>query len=238
MDSGATHYIKDANVLRLQQLQNAADQAFTAHVTRHKAEIARRHSYFQEKFAILGKDIRKNTPSEALKIENDEDCSDLTAEIKPQEAMSTDVPQEHASLHIDPVPEIKRRELSEERRRLRKFGRQRMIKRATPPTIPAQSKEAPQENMKKPPPSSQDSIENRAAEELKVLMEIEKFEKMMNQVRTASGPPHISAPEPPMVAAPASPPKTKKRSLDKISFKNLFDLSPQFRDIETDDEEV
>ncbi|MDF2366891.1 hypothetical protein [Sneathiella sp.] len=226
MDSGATQYIKDANVRRLQELQDAAGRAFTAHVARHKNEIAARHRYFQKKFSILQRtvlDDHRKAPSSR------------TEKPAPLEATEENTPEEHAAPPAGPDPIATRRELWEERRRLRKLRRERRVKRDVPPVKP---KEVRPHAMKTPSPLPQDSQDTSSAEEIKVLMEIEKFEKMMNQVRTAPDPSPMLPAEPKIEIAANSPPKTEQRKQGRFSLRNLFDLSPQFRDIEAGDDEA
>ncbi len=151
MDSGAIQHIKDANVRRLQDLQDTAGQAFDAHVNRHKAEIARQRSYFQENFPLPVMVNRKKQKS------------------KPQSTMD-----------------------------------------------PAEG----------------------AAEELKVLIEIEKFKKWRRQSKPDPDPPLSPDPAPSIIAAEPSFPSVEKKKAGGFSLRNIFDLSPQFRDIETSDKKT
>lgn len=221
MDAGATYHVKDANVRRLQALQDAAGQAFTAHVARHKAEIARQHSYFKEKFSILGKNIR--------------DIGEDTV-VAPLEEL---VPAP-AALQPDPAspdPILKRREQRAERRRLRKLRGRRTAMRDASPATPVQPRETPPDTMKKISISPQQPLTSNAAEEMKVLMEIEKFEKMRQQLKPEPAPPPPAEPIPPE-AAPLSSPADVKGKVDGFSLSNIFDLSPRFRDIGNEDNET
>lgn len=222
MDAGAMQHITDANVRRLQALQDAAGKAFTAHVTRHKAEIARQHSYFQQKFSILEKNIRE--------------IPDAATSTSPEEPVPppADYPGDPAS--ADAL--LKRRAQWAERRRLRKLRRRRTTPRDKSPAVQPQPKELPTDTMKKLSTSPQQAQTPNAAEELKVLKEIEKFEKMRRQLKPEPAPTLPPEPDPPMAATPPSPPAEEKRKSGGFSFRKIFDLSPQFRDIGNEDNEA
>lgn len=214
MGSSATQFIEDANVLRLQQLQDAAGNAFTTHVTRHKAEIAARHSFFQDKFAILHKTIL-----------------DERHEILSPPIEEPDTPSFRA-----PAPKAERRALWQECRQSRKLRRRQIIKRNPPPAIPTQPNEATPDTTTPPPVPRQKLQDNNAAIEMKVLAEIEKFENMIERMEAAPVQRDIPAAEPSKSSISANPPTNEERKSDAFSFKNLFNMSPQIRDIEADDD--
>ena len=216
MESGATQFIEDANVLRLQQLQDSAGNAFTAHVTRHKADIAERHSFFQDKFVILHKTVLDDQ----------------------QEAPSPTIEEPDTRSFRAPDPKAKRRELWQDDRHPRKLRRRQMIKRNPRTTMQTQSNKRSPDVMMKSPVQRQKLQDNNVAKEMKVLAEIEKFENMMERLEAAPDPLIIPAAEPSIGSVSANPPPIEERKSDALSFKNLFNMSPQFRDIETDDDKT
>ena len=259
-------YIKDANVRRLQQLQETAAEAFTTHVSRHKAEIAARHSYFQEKFPLLRKTVLDDrpapppTPEEEIDIpemKGEEDWRGLTADIVPPEPVETaerDAPEEQTAPPADPDPMATRRAERAERRRLRTLRRQKTPPRHLPPAAsaaPAQPKEASPDAMTKPPtpPPPQERENHISTEEMKVLMEIEKFENLRRIKNTAPAARPASPSEaeatpvsiPPTGSTPlperTEPERAEKRKPERFSLRHLFDLSPKFRDMNAEDED-
>jgi hypothetical protein len=250
MDSGTKRYIMDANVRRLQELQEAATETFTAHVTRHKSDIAARHSYFQEKFPLLQKTVLEDrqppsSPDEkAVAPENkgEDDRHGPSVAAYPQGSTDMVPPEEQAAPPADPDPVATRRAQWSARRQLRKQRRQRLATRNAPTTVSVQPKEASPDTMTNPPtrPTMQQQETSISAEEIKVLMEIEKFEKMIGQLKAAPNPAPTPPQEPtesPVTAISAKPAKTKLREPGGLSFRNLFDLSPRFRTIDAEDDD-
>lgn len=223
----ATPQITDANVRRLQQLQDAVDSAFSTHVSRHKAEIERHHAYFRENFPLLGLDLRAGDGDAAAEEQEQDPVPTKSDEISEEAtAMTADQENEDPMPEGDPsapepatgdIPAINWRQL---RRALPRRGLRRRYGTPRRQTVAAKS------NPAAPPPTGPDT-----EEENRVLDEIAKFEAMLAARKPpaeAQEPPQ-SAPEPVTDGAAATPPPRR------FSFGSLFDLAPRFRDAQAKD---